>query len=633
FSGSFREIFLALGYQIKSQVAEKCRKANWFGLLCDEVCDISNQEQLLTFIKYVDPQTNKATTDFLSANDLFQNSQSADANTIWTVLNKQLEDSKLEKSKLASFASDGASVMTGKKNGVAAKLRSDNKPLINVHCIAHRLALACGDASNSVSYILTMEKILIQLWSLFKNSPKKAAKYAKAVMHASELGVTNAMTRRGKKKLKVKDSTALIDSTLKQWLAKPRRKMSIANKRPSNAEGRAHCVDVSIQDGSSDTVNVHDQEMEDESLCEQEENLLISKQETMFVELRGALHTLHVDLPHFRILNILCIMEDIRPFVEFIEPITSSWISGILDARARIDFKLLQHLSSSSCATTSRMMPTPCKIAELKDDKNRRNWTQTFQETLFDGFWYINRQRYARSQIPFHNGIKRRHNGHLHELYSQPLDAWDWCTFTTLFHHFFYQKLNSVHADHHFDCVNPTSGAEASPVSLAIGELFSKCPAMFPLFDKLRHSPQEMKVCWTTIRSIIHRLINGVGLKFSLSIKLNTQVVSKDKVWNASRIELQENKTFFISILSLAKSFSNESFFNNTENSFDNTEPASLSLLITGSTCLKLSARPTTAATTAFQRSFFRKSIVAELLENNSASNIILELVFALVLF
>ena len=69
---------------------------------------------------------------------------------------------------------------------------------------------------------------------------------------------------------KVKDSTALIDSTLK--FAKPRRKMCIANKRhASNAEGRAHCVDVSIQVGSCNTVNVHDQEMENESLCEQEE--------------------------------------------------------------------------------------------------------------------------------------------------------------------------------------------------------------------------------------------------------------------------------------------------------------------------------------------------------------------------
>lgn len=36
----------------------------------------------------------------------------------------------------------------------------------------------------------------------------------------------------------VKDSTALLDSTLKQWLAKSRRKMCIANKRhASNAEG------------------------------------------------------------------------------------------------------------------------------------------------------------------------------------------------------------------------------------------------------------------------------------------------------------------------------------------------------------------------------------------------------------
>ena len=48
--------------------------------------------------------------------------------------------------------------------------------------------------------------------------------------------------------------------------------MCIANKRyASNGEGREYCVDVSMQVGSYGTVNVHDQEMEDESLCEQEE--------------------------------------------------------------------------------------------------------------------------------------------------------------------------------------------------------------------------------------------------------------------------------------------------------------------------------------------------------------------------
>ena len=93
---------------------------------------------------------------------------SADANTICNVLNQQLENNKLEKSKLSSFASDEASVMTGVNNGVAPKLRSrNNKKLI------HQLALACGDANNSVSYILTVEKILIQLCLFSKIQQRK----------------------------------------------------------------------------------------------------------------------------------------------------------------------------------------------------------------------------------------------------------------------------------------------------------------------------------------------------------------------------------------------------------------------------------------------------------------------------
>ena len=51
-------------------------------------------------------------------------------------------------------------------------LREDCKLLLNVHCICHRLALACGDANDQVSYIKTIEKVLLQLWAFFKNSSK-----------------------------------------------------------------------------------------------------------------------------------------------------------------------------------------------------------------------------------------------------------------------------------------------------------------------------------------------------------------------------------------------------------------------------------------------------------------------------
>ena len=51
--------------------------------------------------------------------------------------------------------------MVGKENGVAVKLKREVKMLLDVHCICHRLALACGDANDHISYIKTVEKVLI----------------------------------------------------------------------------------------------------------------------------------------------------------------------------------------------------------------------------------------------------------------------------------------------------------------------------------------------------------------------------------------------------------------------------------------------------------------------------------------
>ena len=63
---------------------------------------------------------------------------------------KQIAAAKLEKSKLTGLATDGCSVMTGKRSGVAFKMRQECKLLLNVHCICHHLALTCGDANDHV---------------------------------------------------------------------------------------------------------------------------------------------------------------------------------------------------------------------------------------------------------------------------------------------------------------------------------------------------------------------------------------------------------------------------------------------------------------------------------------------------
>jgi hypothetical protein len=133
---------------------------------------------------------------FLVIVDVLEKFTSANANAIKSMLIKQMAAAELDKTKLTGLATDGCSVMTGKKNGVAVQLRRECKLMLNVHCICHRLALSCGDANDHVSYIKTVEKVLLQLWTFFKNSAKRSAAYAKAAVAAKALVVPNNKSKK-----------------------------------------------------------------------------------------------------------------------------------------------------------------------------------------------------------------------------------------------------------------------------------------------------------------------------------------------------------------------------------------------------------------------------------------------------
>ena len=85
------------------------------------------------------------TVDFLGVYKL----QEADA--VYATLRQQLSGYGLDVS--FTVGSDGASVMTGKHNGVGAKLKRDVGHVFAIHCVAHRLALATSSAAERVDYI------------------------------------------------------------------------------------------------------------------------------------------------------------------------------------------------------------------------------------------------------------------------------------------------------------------------------------------------------------------------------------------------------------------------------------------------------------------------------------------------
>ena len=58
--------------------------------------------------------------------------------------------------------------------------------MIIIHCICHRLALACADTGDDYKFINSFEKNLIELWKFFKNSSKRLKIYVRIALKCKE---------------------------------------------------------------------------------------------------------------------------------------------------------------------------------------------------------------------------------------------------------------------------------------------------------------------------------------------------------------------------------------------------------------------------------------------------------------
>lgn len=74
---------------------------------------------------------------------------------------------------MSSFGSDGAAVLSGRKNGVWAKLKQENPSLIINRCKDHILALACRDSYKSVKTMNKLDKTLYNMHKYYTYSSVK----------------------------------------------------------------------------------------------------------------------------------------------------------------------------------------------------------------------------------------------------------------------------------------------------------------------------------------------------------------------------------------------------------------------------------------------------------------------------
>ena len=144
---------------------QRLNNSPFIGLVVDESTDVAVYKKLAVYARVV--LDGKPSMHFLKDVDIIDGK----ALTIVTALQNYIEQKGLNFAKVSSLASDGAAVMVGRRNGVGARISSTLNPhLVQVHCAAHRLALAAGNACKKVPYYEEFQRTLKQVYFFYANS-------------------------------------------------------------------------------------------------------------------------------------------------------------------------------------------------------------------------------------------------------------------------------------------------------------------------------------------------------------------------------------------------------------------------------------------------------------------------------
>ena len=157
----------AMAESLRQGVYDKVRASPAVSLLADESTDITVSKKLVVYARILCPETFMPSTHFLASINL----KSGTGEAIAAEITRYMESKVLVPMKnVSGFGSDGASVMTGRKKGVTGQLLRQNPAMINVHCVAHRLALCSSQAANSVEYLKSYQAVITGLFYHFKRS-------------------------------------------------------------------------------------------------------------------------------------------------------------------------------------------------------------------------------------------------------------------------------------------------------------------------------------------------------------------------------------------------------------------------------------------------------------------------------
>ena len=162
------ELITMMGQTVLRQILEEIKSTLWFSLIADEASDISHNEHISISIRWVNSSYG-INEDTLGLVQL----PNTKALTLFTVIKDVLIRCSLPISQCRGQAFDGASNMSGIRNGVQALVKREETKALYVHCLAHSLNLCVQQIAKKCVVVRNTMDFIYELVQLIKFSPKR----------------------------------------------------------------------------------------------------------------------------------------------------------------------------------------------------------------------------------------------------------------------------------------------------------------------------------------------------------------------------------------------------------------------------------------------------------------------------
>lgn len=160
-----------MALKVLRDIAAHLRDSSFFTIMADETTDVSNREQVTIILRWVDDNDFSVHEEFVGLYLV----PSIGSDMLVSIIKDTLLRFNLPLSKARGQCYDGASNMSGIRNGVAAQLCKEEARAVYTHCYGHSLNLAAGDAIKNSTVMKSALDTTHEISKLVKYSPRRGA--------------------------------------------------------------------------------------------------------------------------------------------------------------------------------------------------------------------------------------------------------------------------------------------------------------------------------------------------------------------------------------------------------------------------------------------------------------------------